>query len=76
MYLLATYFSLPVSLYQSQSISYIGSLSVGPLLNIILFLIIGDTWEMNTLKNISLFALAFGFFIPIPMFFLKDKIMS
>jgi hypothetical protein len=57
-------------------ISYIGSLSVGPLLNIILFLIIGDTWEMNTLKNITLFALAFGFVIPIPMFFLKDKIMS
>ncbi len=55
-----------------QLISQIG-MALGPFLNIILFLILGDEWDLNILKLVMGFGLLFTFGSLILMFFFSDK---
>lgn len=48
------------------------ALSLGPIINITLFSLYGNDWNMKILSNISLVAMGFGFITAIPFFYLKD----
>ena len=55
-----------------QLIGQIG-MALGPFLNIILFLFLGDVWELNVLKLVMGFGLIFSFGSLIMMFFFSDQ---
>ncbi|MHA1776725.1 MAG: hypothetical protein DRO88_08130 [Promethearchaeia archaeon] len=55
-----------------QFIQQVG-MTVGPLVNIILFSIFGDNWHISILKNIMLVGIAFSFISLILMFFFSDN---
>ncbi|MHA1475959.1 MAG: MFS transporter [Promethearchaeota archaeon] len=55
-----------------QLIGQIG-MALGPFLNIILFLFLGDVWELNILKLVMGFGLIFSFGSLIMMFFFNDQ---
>ena len=55
-----------------QLISQIG-MALGPFLNIILFLFLGDVWELDVLKLVMGFGLIFSFGSLIMMFFFNDQ---
>jgi len=55
-----------------QLIGQIG-MALGPFLNIILFLFLGDVWELNVLKLVMGFGLIFSFVSLIMMFFFSDQ---
>ena len=55
-----------------QLIGQIG-MALGPFLNIILFLILGDEWDLNILKLVMGFGLIFSFGSLIMMFFFNDQ---
>lgn len=52
--------------------AYVGSLSIGPITNIILFKIWGNSWHMNELTKITYFALAIGLLMPFFIFKVSD----
>ncbi|QEE17095.2 MFS transporter [Promethearchaeum syntrophicum] len=55
-----------------QLISQIG-MALGPILNIFLFLLLGDEWDLDILKFVMGFGLIFSFGSLIMMFFFNDK---